>query len=719
MRLRRTVGAALATGALLAVSSPAAAFSTRVHIALANEVRDAIIAGGGQAAALRFGAHAVQFSAQDADAIVNHPLEFRAGAVGPDNTAFPGMTDPSHAIGQRPFEQCQLLYEAALLPAERAYALGCFLHGSTDAVAHHYVNFLTGETFTLNPVTSNRAFSLDNVTRHITAETMIQNAILTAKPDAFTTGKLAHVIPKSFVQRAYFNLDSPLWKLVAHHAKGKLDAAKAANPSASLVTILQSADIAPAEHLVLTPIYLSEIDQSRVALRASIEQTIKDLQNPATADGATLGVTAGSDGQLGTSDDQTACSATCASLYAKYKVYVALLAPRFDAGNNPLPSAFDKLSVELALDLARFTPAYLDTVENLSDKLNEPITADSDGFAVSKADVAQAFAPLTTWGNDLTNIDYTTLTQAVVPDWLISLQNALNAVGVNVSIPNLIAALLDPVIAPIKDAVKQYAIDQAQAFIGELVEQYKLAYPSAKSEFEARLLAAAPAGAAGTALDYVLDSGLFGHSVNVALVAMADSRSVLPVGEDPIGIGPATFDASYVVSWMQVGVCPYLRDAVFPLGIDVAGALSVRLSDGTTFTSTASEDSPVECHDGSLASFASSPTTQSCQLTDLVSLVADPAHRGTLSRAHPPELGATPATCVGIEIAGLPKPPPGLGTGGSGSGGVGSTLPSQTGSGDDGGCGCRSARGSGTGSLAWALLALALALGRRRSRGEA
>ncbi|HMR78310.1 MAG TPA: hypothetical protein PKD61_24555, partial [Polyangiaceae bacterium] len=300
--LKRVLGAALG-GLLLMASSDAEAFSTRVHITLANDIRDTLIAGGGSNVPLRFGNFTVTLSNEDAQAIINNPLEFRAGAVGPDNTAFPGMTDPSHAIGQRPFEQCELLYKEALLPPEKAYAMGCFLHGSTDAVAHHYVNFLTGETFTLNPLTSDRASSFSNVVRHITAESMIQEALLIKAPQAFEGTRLSHSIPKSFVQRAYFNEQSPLWQLVAKHAKGKLDTAKANNPGAGLVTVIQNAGLAPADHLVLTPLYLREIDDERVATRASVTKTIADLQNPGTVDGAKLGVTAGTDGKLGTSDD--------------------------------------------------------------------------------------------------------------------------------------------------------------------------------------------------------------------------------------------------------------------------------------------------------------------------------------------------------------------------------------------------------------------------------
>src|SRR5690606_11377451 len=187
---------------------------------------------------LRLGDHAVSLSAADVAAISDYPLYFRAGAVGPDNMVFPGMTDPSHAIGQRPFEQCELLYQAAVVAEERAYALGCFLHGSTDAVAHHYVNYMTGETFTLTPITSARQQSYDNVVRHILAESAIQRAALELDPDAFAGSKLLHTIPVGFVLRTYHDQDSPLWQMVAAHAQLEYDKAVAANPGATLPTIV-------------------------------------------------------------------------------------------------------------------------------------------------------------------------------------------------------------------------------------------------------------------------------------------------------------------------------------------------------------------------------------------------------------------------------------------------------------------------------------------------
>ncbi|MBI2388234.1 MAG: hypothetical protein HYV09_01345, partial [Deltaproteobacteria bacterium] len=369
LSLLASAGVALAT---MSHASSAGAYTTRVHIVIANELRTALVASGGRTVALKLGTYTVTLSEADAKAILEQPLAFRAGAVGPDNVIFPGMTDPSHAIEQRPFEQCQVLYDMALTSEERAYAMGCFLHGSTDAIAHHYVNYMTGETFTLNPITSARGSSWSNVVRHITAESMLQKAGFTLKASNFGAGALAHAIPKGFVLRAYFDTKSPLWAIAAKHAKEKFEAAKAAKPGASLPTIIGSAGLAPAEHLVLSPLYLEEIEAGRVKLRADVEKSIKAMQDWTTTDGSKLKVTAGADGKLGTNDDKTSCSASCPTLYAKYFTYVSMLQPRKDAAGKPLPSAFDKISDELGKDLRGFSHALVQTIETVSTKLNAP-----------------------------------------------------------------------------------------------------------------------------------------------------------------------------------------------------------------------------------------------------------------------------------------------------------------------------------------------------------
>ncbi|MCA9632595.1 MAG: hypothetical protein KC766_33310 [Myxococcales bacterium] len=731
----RALGMGLASGlALLVGSGDAQAFSTRIHIMLANDIRKELIAGGGDSIALKLSGYDVSLSEADARAIRDNPLEFRAGAIGPDNTVFPGMTDPSHALHQQPYAQCQLLYDEALTDAERAYALGCFLHGSTDAIAHHYVNYMSGETFTLTPITSARESSWDNVVRHIVAESQIQKAAYQQSPSSFGAGTLAHTIPQGFVLRTYFGTQNPVWLAMTEHARGKFEAAKNANPGASFVTIVNSADLPAADHLALAPFYIEEIDRERLDIRLDIETRIAELQDPNTSDGFQLGVTAGGDGQLGTADDQTDCAVGCPVLYSTYKTYVALLTPRFDANNQPLPSAFDKLSEKLHDDLYGFMPAYAQTVAGLSTELNSPLSPGSKQFSLSKTRLGELMQPMKDWANGITTLDYETVAQAVLPQWYLDLQSALETLGINIPPADIIRAVFDPVVQPIKDTLKDKAIDLAEEYVGTLIDELEAKEDAVLAEYDSRLAAAADPDLGGTALDDFFDSGLYAHSFNIAAVTFADHRMVVPASADR---GPASFDASHTPSWMQPGVCDYLRPAVFPLGVDTKALLSVR-KEGTDYPAQLTDDAPVECHSGSLSSFAQSASTADCSLVDVDGLILDPAHQGSVSRAFPPSLSDEPANCLNLDVPGLPDPPanPSGGAGGSaGAGGDAGTAnggsagasssggssgnSSASGSGDDsGGCGCRTQGGtdSSPGSLALLLGAGLAALLRRRRR---
>jgi len=708
-------GALLATtivAVTLGHAATANAFTTRVHIALANEVRTALVAGGSKSVALKLGPYTVTLSDADAKAIIEQPLAFRAGAVGPDNVIFPGMTDPSHAIEQRPFEQCQVLYGMAITAEERAYAIGCFLHGSTDAIAHHYVNYMTGETFTLTPITSARMSSWSNVVRHIAAEAMLQKAAFNLKPANFAVGPMSHTIPKGFVLRAYFDTTSPLWQMASKHPRDKFEKNRASKPGASLATLVSTSGLAPAEQLVMAPYYIEEIEKGRVKMRTDIEAAIRTMQDWSSTDGSRLKVTAGADGVLGTLDDKTACTGTCPTLYAKYFTYVSILKPRKDAGGMILPSAFDKISDELGKDLRAFSPALVDTIVNVSTKLNGPLSATSDGMDMSKADVAVAFAPMKDWSNDLTTIDYETITRAVVPDWLQKLEDLMRTAGVSVTIPDIVAALMQPVVQPIKDAIKTYVIDLAEAQVGTLIDEYKRSFAAINTEFTGRLDAAATSK--GNVLANLYDTGIWAHSFNIAAAAIAKHELVLP---DPDDVGPATFDAAHTPSWMQAGVCDYLRTAIFPLGLDVKALLSV----GADAPAKVTDDAPIECHDGSLTSFTSSPSIANCKLTALATLMTSKV--GSVSRSYPPDLGTKPP-CRYLAVPGLPDPPEQPDTGvpaddsgvrpGDDAGAVGNpAAPTDA----DGGCGCRTTASSG--NAPWALFALASLFALRRRRALA
>lgn len=714
--MRALLGAALLASTVMTATDDASAFSTRVHILFANKVRDAVVAGNGTVE-LWQGGTSVTLLPEDREAIINEPEAFRAGAVGPDNIMFPGLTDPSHAIEQRPFEQCERLYQSAVLERERAYALGCFLHGASDAVGHHYVNFMTGETFTLNPITSSRAQSFDNVVRHIIAEDMIQDALAEQSPSEFSSARLGHEIPKGFVVRSYFDSSSPVYELLSYKAINRYNGFIEDNPSATLLDVVLGVQATPAEQLVLLPIYRDQIEATRDYLREYLFDEIATMQDFSSPEGSQLLILPGPDGVLGTSDDDADCSVSCAQAFVKYFVFVGLTEPRYDAGGNELPSAWDKVSDKFSGDLEGLSPAMVDVIENVSARLNQGL--DQGGIGISEldpADLEQDFDPLVAWAEDITTIDTMTIALAVSPQWLNDLEVFFQGFGLDVNVVEWVEAILEPVLQPIRDGIRAFVIEQAKEFVGDLVTQYKAQLAAIDAEYRSRLMAVRPEGASGdTFLDEFYASGLYGHTFNVMVVALADHRAILPVGDDLVGIGPASFDCSHTPKWMQVGACPYLAEVVFPLGLEVNGLVSLR-KDGENLMSSLEEDSPVECHDGSLSAFAAEPRPETCELVSLGELVLE--KEGTVSRGVPPELSPMSVQCQYLTIDGLPEPPEGAGGSGNGGGSTGSGDANGgggEGAGEDG-CDCRAASTGGGRSGALALVLAGLLLLRLRRR---
>lgn len=677
-----------------ALDVPAArAYTTRIHIVLANQLREELIASGDGSIRLRHSDYSVRLRPEDVMAIEAHPLAFRAGAIGPDNIVFPAMTDLSHGAEQDPFTQCQLLYDDAFTDEERAYAIGCFVHGASDAVAHHFVNAMTGETFTLNPITSARENSFSNVVRHIVMEDMIQDAVLATDPAALGTTSLQHEIPDSFVLRNYLDVDAPVWQLVARHAVAKVEAERAGRPGDSFSRVAIGTSLAPVEFLALAPRFVDDIQAEREGLRTLLADEIADMQDWASARGSQLLVEPGPDGMLSTRDDVTDCSVSCPLLFATYHTYVRLLLPRRDAGGRELPAAFDVVSTKLGDDLNLLLPALVQTIEGFSARLNTGVTAPDAGLGISATDVSTLFAPLRDWSTTISTIDYETIARALAPEWYTEITDFLSRAGVDVSFANVIEAFFAPVLDAVRDVIRVYVIEQAQNYLDQFLTDYRSSRDSTRAEFEMRIADAAPNGLGETALDAIYDSGLWAHSFNLAAATIADHRVLLPESDDPIADGPTSFDASYTPDWSQAGLCGYLRAAIFPLGTDVRGSLSVR-SGGTDYAARLDQNSPIECHDGSLSAFGA-PSASSCAFVHLGDLIMDPAHRGSLSRAYPPDYASGAPACRNLDIEGLPDPPPpgtDAGPGGgvdSGPGGGRDAGPGGGGGGsDDGGCGC-------------------------------
>ncbi|MDH5491114.1 MAG: MYXO-CTERM sorting domain-containing protein, partial [Myxococcales bacterium] len=513
---------------------------------------------------------------------------------------------------------------------------------------------------------------------------------------------LAHHIPKDFVIRAYFDRDSPIWQRVSEHPRAKVELYRMMNPDALLPDVAGAAGLAPAEQLVMIPEYLNEIHRLRDGLRTFLESEIVRLQDPADPEGAMLGVTAGPDGVLGTSDDVTACTAGCAQLAGRYYGYVNLLAPRADAAGRPLESAFDKIGRKLRDDIDLFVPAFVDVIEQLSALLNRGVTDTTSGFDMDSSTLGMVMGPLDTWVDQTTTIDYRTLTVALLPDWAIGVSDFLAGLGLPFAdLVAIIEGLFQPIVDAIRETIQTYVLEEARVFLDGFMAEYEALEAMVRAENLMLLDEGADPALGGNALDFLEGSGLWAYSFNIIAVALADHRIMLVEG-DSVESGPTSFDASYTLSWTQPGLCNYMRDAVFPYGLDVSALFTVERDQ--LFPGRTPEDSPIECHDGMLTAFGD-PSVEACAFLGLEDLILDPAHTGSVSRAFPPLFAAGEPVCLNYVLEGLPAPPPG--------GDRPTTSP-------DGGCGCRVAgvsprSGSGAGWLALMLLGLLL-LRRARAR---
>lgn len=644
------------------LASSAHGFNTRVHILLANRVhQELVLSKNGSVPML--GTNARLVLPPDTVRIIRENLiYFRAGSIGPDNTIFPLLTDASHALGYLPFEQCSALVSMAITDEEKAYALGCFLHGSTDAVAHHFVNYLSGETFTLAPVSAGRTPNYNNVVRHIAAEMMIQLGAWQADREIFDASKMLHVIPTSFVQRAYFDLKSPIWQVVAQGARNKLSAARAQNPNLPLHQLLLRAPIEAYEHVLLLPEYLDDVKILLPKARIAISDEIIRLQSRNNADGALLKVTAGNDGKLGTKDDDIGCNAVtsskCASLYARYFVAVGLMAKRFDAGGRELATAYDVIYEGVTKQLEDFTPALLQTVANLSNKFNEPVSPTmAPTLSITPSELTSIFTPLEQWAVRATAIDYHALTIELLPDWFNEIDQALEAAGIHLNIDELIQEAIEPYVAPIRQALIDFVFKTVHAKVVDFLNEYQLTLPPVEAEYLARTNAAAPPNLSGNILlDHFFETGLFMHAFNFASVALADEKMVLPTVFGEFNTGIASFDTSYSPLWAQPYQCEYLRPTVFPFGADVAGLLTVQNNQGT-YRAQVTDDSPIECHDGSLTAFATKPSVANCMNTSFTALIQMQWPRGSITRGYPPQFHSAQPPCLRISLMGLSPPP--------------------------------------------------------------
>lgn len=734
-----------ALAGLYIMPSTASAYSVKVHIHLANEIRDEMIRNmdgvgcevgrdewcGKPAIKLLGPNEEPQFvlvDEADAQAIVDNPEFWRGGAIGPDNTVFPGMTDPSHAWHFAPFSQCQAMLENSEDGAERAYALGCFLHGITDNNVHHVVNYFSGETFTLFPKDAAEdgelKFSLINVVRHMTVEGKIEKALAAARPEAFAPELLKHRIAADLYRRVYLDTSEGrgLWHWFAGSlVERKNDALRAAQldgfdpndhlelsieeireqgktidldgrvidayieflESGGTVDGLAPAGLAPHDYVLLLPEIIEDIKRLLDIAEANGVEKMNATVSEWQADGE--------------------CSLTCPLLRTRKELYEHLYAPREDRRSR-FGEAVDLKKEELdeVLD------GYILTVERLSNV----IVAKGVG-GIGPSDLADAMQPLTDAVDQVTDFPY----EALFPEWAVDvIQNVAP-----------LRDFLERSFALMTEEVKRQVLARMTAYTEQLREQLLALAPQAVQDIVAQVgelrdialeqLDAAKLDALGidlsdadSALASFETSVLYMNSYNSIAGALANQELVFSQAPTSFfGGGPVSFDASYQVGYNQMSACSDFASAFYPCGTSSIESLQGDYNNCERLDVTAEMEPHVECHDGKATEWVDDANPAQCVARELEEIIDfDEGHLGSYTLAYPPALANRGPECFGATVPGLvinidDRPEDNAGDGDA--------------DGDDAGegCGC-STTTPASGSSPWLLLVAGLWLKRRRRR---
>jgi len=697
--MRRLVAHAsfLALAICVLIPSTASAYSVRVHIYIANSVHDDLMRNlertdrpllrlmtpDGAAPAF------VELGDRDSRAITRYVEYFRGGAIGPDNTVLTGMTDPSHAWMFSPFAQCSTLLEEAALGegrqmesgvteadldlSERAYALGCFLHGITDNNAHHVVNYFTNQTFTLYPIDTAEdgelKFHLLNVVRHIVTETNFEAGLLEQDADLvgderdrpgvtrqaatldgadIETSPFRHRIPINLVRRVYFDPDNDtstgLWESFGGQlADRKREALRAALgiaadadiPAAMVaadepwetdravigayVEFLRNAGLAPADYLVLLPEILKDI---------GLLYRIVDQQGPNRHD----------------------------SISSLRIISRRLLRNAFaptDAEGNPdwdglEPSRFQGVMDMKLAQIDMVMDRYLETVQNISN-LNVIVGLQNS----TREQRTEAFAPLSAAIDEITDINYEILFTSTTAEILGNigvLRDALDDIFrlATEHVRTLVVAqarvYLDQLRAEF-DALKAQAIERIDQRLRDAYADLQMRVAelreAATSEAERRALDALglDLNDGRNAFDNFLGSVLYMNSYNSVAGVLTVPAVVDPGPFAGPYQGPVSFDASYQVEYNQLSVCRNLRDTFYPCGTSTGEMLQPDYRHCARVDAAVGVlDPPIECHGADETQFAE-PDMATCARSSMDAHL-DPmaAVYGSYTLSFPPRL---------------------------------------------------------------------------------
>ena len=679
---------------LLFFTYSAQAFSVKVHIFLANQIRNSLIENSNFHPDHRttkiklilpsyMPSRFVELSYEDAFAIYEEPLYFRGGAIGPDNTAFSGLTDPSHAPEFKPFSQCEVLYRLAVSNPrkierrrERAYALGCFLHGITDNVAHHIVNYFSHQTFTLNPImvpslngneirlkpNQSLRTSFFNVINHITTETMIEKSFseqfVDLYPNEFTPEKMNHKIAFALYKEAYLKPNSSFY--VMHHMRKVFEDKKA---------LLDSLRISPKEILSVD---LSKMNREQLenfketklnpyfkALPKVIAHYLNFYKDLAPYEKVLALPVLLEDMKvvLDVVEKRGEYRLAKCRTYQGYRVVTQALKLCYSvehiyAKDSLGKSVFDRALDTKKLEIDSIIEAYLKMLENLSNTLvSKDITSlgEEDALRITKPMLA-AIEKVTEFPVHVLPMHMRIPTEAL---------DELTQVFTHIR-EALSRAIKDHLIANVKEVLGSIQTEYARlaSFIHSKIDD-RLQY--IKEEF-VKTLSASRRPEDTNILNQIQDrrnemsnvisnfpkSVAYMNAFNSIVAVLANRGTVLDLNQKidfstALNFsGPASYDASFMLEYNQVALCPEYREQLYPCGISSLDMLQPGGYEQCVDRKLnhPAANPPIECFAGAYDSFSNNPDAHTCtkQNFDIIkklALNAEPV-LGSYSLAFPP-----------------------------------------------------------------------------------
>jgi hypothetical protein len=636
-------------------AADANAFTVRVHVLLSNKLASNLAANGGSSYRLEFSKKKLSVDPEDAAAITGNLAYWRAGAIGPDNTIGPALTDPSHGAGVLPFEQCEQLYQYATYvdennnpigtPEERAYALGCFFHGTTDNVAHHMVNYFTGETFTLTPRAKAMAWGFHNVIRHITFESQIEKGIEASEPELLGSENLVHAIPLALYRDVYLHRGSPVWQSltdpILEHKGSYVTAGEGTKERVGQYLQFLGAGHAVADYPLLLPDMVNEARLAYGGVRGFFEEWIDA--------GASKVEDNGDDGVQGTWDDEFSCKFTCPIAWAKYFTAAYVLTPK----NGVVP--VDHVVARKVENLDKVVPGYIVSVQNISN-----LFASGNFEKGPVGSVAEAMKPLTNSVADSANITWDDL-WVFLPGWLQS------AIKISRTVEDAIKNTIQPVFRAISDAItkpiKEYVHKKIMEFLEPLKQEMLRDITAIKEEYKTRLAEVATEDDDWySAFRHTVFAG---DALNNAYAVLKKRTRVLQKrtisgasctensecaqygktvrcydGLCKRDVGPRSFDAAYQIEYSAAYTCSGLQKLYFPHGVtisDMLGRVDPKTKQLVPAKSTG-ENPDIECFAGSKTDLTE-PSVAACNWKPLPEFV-EGGFKGSWSHAFPPEYTA-------------------------------------------------------------------------------